>query len=117
MMLCLIAALTLSEIKGKQNGTLFLSWFLNKIISQLLVKVPSHLTNTQQFLQQLQNTTFQTESVIESFDVTSLYTNVTVNDALQAVSEMLEKHISSVNTYALSRARILVLIFKWSGEY
>ena len=94
-------------------------------MSQLLVKVPSHLSNTQQFMLQLQNTNFRAESVIESFDVTSLYTNVTVDDALQAISEMLDKHFSSINTYGLSRTRILVLIkeclkcniFRWSGEY
>ena len=35
-----------------------ISWFLNKIVSQLLSKVPSHLNNTSHFLEQLRNTKF-----------------------------------------------------------
>ncbi|EYC26999.1 hypothetical protein Y032_0009g466 [Ancylostoma ceylanicum] len=102
-----------------------ISWFLNKIVSQLLPKIPSHLSNTDHFLQHLQNTTFEQNCVLESFDVTSLYTNVQNDEALQALSELLDKHARYINTFGLSKARILVLIreclkcniFKWSGKY
>ncbi|EYC41359.1 hypothetical protein Y032_0572g144 [Ancylostoma ceylanicum] len=102
-----------------------ISWFLNKIVSQILPKIPSHLSNTDHFLQQLQNTKFDQNCVFESFDVTSLYTNVQNDAALQALSELLDKHARCINTFGLSKARILVLIreclkcniFKWSGKY
>ncbi|EYB97637.1 hypothetical protein Y032_0139g2134 [Ancylostoma ceylanicum] len=75
-----------------------ISWFLNKI---------------------------KNNCVIESFDVSSLYTNVSVDDALQALNEMLELHEREIETYGLGRARIMTLVkeclkcnvFKWSGKY
>ncbi|EYB87797.1 hypothetical protein Y032_0257g408 [Ancylostoma ceylanicum] len=102
-----------------------ISWFLNKIVSQLLSKVPSHLSNTCHFIDILRNAKFGQNSVIESFDVTSLYTNVQNNEALQALSEMLDKYAATINTFGLSKARIMTLvseclkcnIFKWSGTY
>ncbi|EYC22539.1 hypothetical protein Y032_0017g3411 [Ancylostoma ceylanicum] len=102
-----------------------ISWFLNKIVSQLLPMIPSHLTSTRQFLTRLHNTDVSTDCVIESFDVASLYTNVSTNDALQALNEMLSSHERQIETYGLSRTRIMTLIkeclncniFKWSGRY
>ena len=102
-----------------------LSWFLTKIIGPLLAKVPSHLANTRQFMELLRNTNFGSQSIVESFDVTSLYTNVHIDAALQAVSQLLDKHLCSINTFGLSAAQILVLvqeclkcnIFRWSGQY
>ncbi|EYB86087.1 hypothetical protein Y032_0286g1413 [Ancylostoma ceylanicum] len=102
-----------------------ISWFLNKIVSQLLDKVPSHLTNTSHFLEHLRRTNFDLNCVMESFDVASLYTNVTNSSALQALSKMLELHARDVLMYGLSKARVMTLIkeclncniFKWSGTY
>ncbi|EYC11702.1 hypothetical protein Y032_0050g2055 [Ancylostoma ceylanicum] len=102
-----------------------ISWFLNKIVSQLITKVPRHLSNTCEFIDQLRNANFDQNSVIESFDVTSLYTNVQNSEALQALSEMLDKHAGTINTYGLSKVRIMTLVneclkcntFKWSGTY
>lgn len=51
-----------------------ISWFLNRIVSQLLVMVPAHLTNTRAFLGQLHNRRFDEGCIVESFDVTALYT-------------------------------------------
>ncbi|KAK6736669.1 hypothetical protein RB195_019395 [Necator americanus] len=60
-----------------------ISWFLNKIVSQILPKIPSHLSNTHHFLERLRNARVEGNCVIESFDVTSLYTNVKNSEALQ----------------------------------
>ncbi|EYC07558.1 hypothetical protein Y032_0069g284 [Ancylostoma ceylanicum] len=62
---------------------------------------------------------------MESFDVTSLHTNVTNAAPLQALSEMLELHYRSVEMYGLSRKQVMILLkeclscntFKWSGTY
>ncbi|EYC10589.1 hypothetical protein Y032_0054g2445 [Ancylostoma ceylanicum] len=102
-----------------------ISWFLSKILSQILSKVPSHLPNTNHFLEQLHNAKFEGNCVVESFDVTSLYTNLQKSEALQALSEMLNLHGTHLETYGLSRSRLLTLvkeciscnIFKWSGRY
>ena len=102
-----------------------ISWFLNKILSQLLPKVPSHLPNTQELVKQLRSMNIERGSIVESFDVTSLYTNVQNDAALQALSEMLDKNYSTMVTFGLSKTCILTLIreclkcniFKWSGTY
>ena len=86
------------------------SWFLNKIVSPLLSKVPSHLMNTNQFLERIRNTSFGQDCVMESFDVTSLYTNVSNSVALLASSEMFDLHGRSMKTYGLSESRIITLI-------
>ncbi|EYB96048.1 hypothetical protein Y032_0154g3010 [Ancylostoma ceylanicum] len=62
---------------------------------------------------------------MESFDVTSLYTNVKNDAALQALSELLDKHAWYISTFWLSKARVLLItreclkcnISKWFGEY
>ncbi|VDL75157.1 unnamed protein product [Nippostrongylus brasiliensis] len=87
--------------------------------------IPSHLTNTRMFLDHLHNVHLHQNCVVESFDVTSLYTNVQNDQALQALSEMLERHIANINTFGLERNSIMTLvkeclncnIFKWSGTY
>ncbi|EYC21311.1 hypothetical protein Y032_0019g3745 [Ancylostoma ceylanicum] len=102
-----------------------ISWFLNKIVSQLSTRVLSHLTSTRHFLDQLKKTNFNQNCVVESFDVSSLYTNVTISDALQALDEMLVLHGREIETYGLGRARVMTLVkecltcnvFKWSGRY
>ncbi|EYC25300.1 hypothetical protein Y032_0012g1812 [Ancylostoma ceylanicum] len=102
-----------------------ISWFLNKIVSPILSKIPSHLPNTNHFLKQLHKARFDNGCVIESFDVASLYTNVQNGEAMQALSEMLNLYGSHLETYGLSRTRLLALIkeclscniFKWSGKY
>ncbi|VDP44783.1 unnamed protein product [Heligmosomoides polygyrus] len=65
------------------------------------------------------------EYVMDSFDVASLYTNVSREGALQAVSEILTERQTWVNLYGLSVSQIMTLVneclmcnvFKWSGEY
>ncbi|KAK6733433.1 hypothetical protein RB195_017272 [Necator americanus] len=102
-----------------------ISWFLNKIVSQILPKIPSHLSNTHHFLERLRNARVEGNCVIESFDVTSLYTNVKNSEALQALSEMIDLYGNNLETYGLSKSRIITLIkeclncniFRWSGNY
>ncbi|EYC17445.1 hypothetical protein Y032_0030g2054 [Ancylostoma ceylanicum] len=100
-------------------------WFSTKVVGQLLPKIPAHLTNTKQFLERLRASGLDSNSVMESFDVASLYTNVENSRALQAVSEMLQVHTASIEMYGLSIRRTITLIkdclncniFKWSGKY
>ena len=63
--------------------------------------------------------------MMESFDVASLYTNVQNEQALQALSEMLDRHVNEIATFGLDKAHIMTLvgaclrcnIFKCSGLY
>ncbi|VDL73220.1 unnamed protein product [Nippostrongylus brasiliensis] len=102
-----------------------IAWFLNLIIGQLLRHIPAHLPNTSAFLQKLQSCRLEEGCVMESFDVTALYTNVSNNQALQAVSEMMTQHQAVMNLYGLSVSQVMTLlneclqcnVFRWSGEY
>uniref|UniRef100_A0A7I4Z1G1 Reverse transcriptase domain-containing protein n=1 Tax=Haemonchus contortus TaxID=6289 RepID=A0A7I4Z1G1_HAECO len=100
-------------------------WLLNLVLAQLLTFIPAHLSNTMKFLDQLRETRFRRNHVIESFDVTSLYTNVSNGDAMQATHELLNTHAGSINMYGLSVSQVMTLvkkcldcsIFRWSGRY
>ncbi|XGW03988.1 hypothetical protein V3C99_015267 [Haemonchus contortus] len=102
-----------------------IAWFLNLILIQLLRFVPAHLPNTNGFLRILREARLERGNVMESFDVTSLYTNVPRESALQAVLEILSEHHASLNLYGLTIRHIMLLldeslkcnVFRWSGEY
>ncbi|EYC42711.1 hypothetical protein Y032_0521g2875 [Ancylostoma ceylanicum] len=102
-----------------------IAWFLNVILAQLLNYIPSHLTNTQMFLNRLRSMQLEHNCVVESFDVTALYTNVSNERALQAIFELLIEYQGNINMHGLAVAQIMVLlqeclrctIFRWSGNY
>ncbi|KAK6763170.1 hypothetical protein RB195_023762 [Necator americanus] len=102
-----------------------ISWLLNIILNQLLKYVPAHLSSSSNFLKHLRSTSFERECVVETFDVTSLYTNVSNDVAMQAVHELLTQRQASLNMYGFSIRQIMTLIneclncsiFRWSGQY
>lgn len=57
------------------------------------------------------------------FDVTSLYINVQNEEALQALSKMLDLHVRNIITFVLTKTHIMTLfkqclhsnVFKWPG--
>ncbi|XGW35389.1 hypothetical protein V3C99_018975 [Haemonchus contortus] len=111
----------ISCVGGPTDG---IAWFLNLILIQLLRFVPAHLPNTNGFLTKLREARLEEGNVME-FDVTSLYTNVPRESALQAVLEILPEHHASLNLYGLTIKHIMLLldeslkcnVFRWSGEY
>ncbi|XGW33962.1 hypothetical protein V3C99_018028 [Haemonchus contortus] len=102
-----------------------IGWFLNVILVQLLKYIPSHPTNTQMFLNKLQALQPNSACVMESFDVESLYTNVSNVSAMEAVLELLNQYQSVINMHGFSIDQVMSLlkeclscnIFRWSGEY
>ncbi|VDP55761.1 unnamed protein product [Heligmosomoides polygyrus] len=87
--------------------------------------VPAHLPNTHVFLEKLRRITVDDDVVMESFDVTALYTNVPKDSALQAVWEILTEFQTGINLYGLTIVQLMTLIneclmcnvFKWSGDF
>ncbi|EYC22134.1 hypothetical protein Y032_0017g3171 [Ancylostoma ceylanicum] len=77
------------------------------------------------FLDHLRNARFDETCVMESFDVNSLYTNVSNDSAMQAVLELLTEHHESIQLHGLSIADVMALVkeclsctvFRWSGNY
>lgn len=84
--------------------------FLNRILVQLLRYVPAHLSNTRMLLENLRSTQFNSTCIMKSFDVSALYTNVSNDSAMQAISEVLSVHYSHINTYCSSIDQIMALL-------
>uniref|UniRef100_A0A0K0CYG0 Reverse transcriptase domain-containing protein n=1 Tax=Angiostrongylus cantonensis TaxID=6313 RepID=A0A0K0CYG0_ANGCA len=105
-----------------------ITWLITLVLTQLLKYIPAHLTNTQMFLDRLRNAQPNNAYVMESFDVTALYTNVSNDSAMQAIRELLIQHEGAINMYGFSIQQLMTLlkensknlncsIFRWSGRY
>ncbi|KAJ1356523.1 hypothetical protein KIN20_014254 [Parelaphostrongylus tenuis] len=76
--------------------TLFL-WFQddvgrNQWSGKVLKFIPTHLPNTKMFLDHLRCAKPNNSHVMESFDVSSLYTNVSNDSAMEAIFELLTEN-------------------------
>ncbi|VDM56067.1 unnamed protein product [Angiostrongylus costaricensis] len=77
------------------------------------------------FLDRLRNARPNSAYVVESFDVTALYTNVSNDSAMQAINELLIQHERAINMYGFSIQQLMTLlkeclncsIFRWTGRY
>ncbi|KAK6765453.1 hypothetical protein RB195_025392 [Necator americanus] len=77
------------------------------------------------FIEHLRKARLDGDCVIEFFDVISLYTNVSIDAALQATSELLLEHQETLNMYGFAIQQIMMLlseclrcsVFRWSGQY
>ena len=78
-------------VGGPQCLTHRLSNYLDILLKPLAVKVKSYLRDTMDFLSKLPDE-LQTESVLVSYDVTSLYSVIPHDLGLQAVSFWYDKH-------------------------
>ncbi|VDM60818.1 unnamed protein product [Angiostrongylus costaricensis] len=72
--------------------------------------MPAHLTNIQVFLDRLPIARPKNVYVRESFDVTTLYTNVSNDSAMQTIRELLEQHEGSINMYSFSIQQLIVFL-------
>ena len=87
-----------------------ISWLLSFVEGQLLQYISVHLPNIRALLDQLHRTDIGSRMVIESFDVTSLYTNVSNSEAMAAVYDLLVEYSSKVNIYGFTIKQIMTLI-------
>ncbi|VDM53243.1 unnamed protein product [Angiostrongylus costaricensis] len=77
------------------------------------------------FLDRLSNARPNSAYVVESFDVTALYTNVSSDSAMQAFRGILIQHEGAINMYGFSIQQLMTLlreclncsIFRWFGRY
>uniref|UniRef100_A0A7I4Y5W9 Reverse transcriptase domain-containing protein n=1 Tax=Haemonchus contortus TaxID=6289 RepID=A0A7I4Y5W9_HAECO len=112
-------------VSGVGGPTDRISWFLNIILGQLLRYIPAHLTNTTMLLNRLSSASFHEGCVMESFDVTSLYTNVSNEAALEAIYELLCEHEPDLHLHGFTVTQVMTILaeclecsfFRWSGEY
>uniref|UniRef100_A0A0K0DNA5 Reverse transcriptase domain-containing protein n=1 Tax=Angiostrongylus cantonensis TaxID=6313 RepID=A0A0K0DNA5_ANGCA len=77
------------------------------------------------FLDRLRNAQPNDAYVMESFDVTALYTNVSNDSAMQAIRELLILHEGAITMYGFSVEQLMTLlkeclncsIFRWPGKH
>ena len=81
-----------------------LTWFLEKVVTQLLPYVPAHLKNTSQFLDKVSAqypNGFEEGTILFSIDVINLYGNIPILEAIDGCMNLLDHHKESVATYGL----------------
>ncbi|KAJ1191420.1 hypothetical protein NDU88_000736 [Pleurodeles waltl] len=82
-------------ISGNDTATERLSLFVNLHLHPIVQELPSFVKDTSHFLQIIeklnQTNTFDDDTLLATFDVTSLYTNIPHDDGLMALSEALNK--------------------------
>ena len=82
-----------------------LTWFLERIVTQLLPFVPSHLKNTEQFLSALKSKyphSLPPGTIIFTMDVQNLYGNIPTDEAVTAVCDMIQEHNDKINLFGLT---------------
>ena len=82
-----------------------LSWFLERIITQLLPLIPAHLKNTEQYLSTLHDQYpdgLPPSAIVFTMDVQNLYGNIPTEEAITAVCSMIQKHTTEIDLFGLT---------------
>lgn len=87
-----------------------LARFLLKILNPLSGKTDSFINNTPHFLEKLQDAHINTQHLMVSFDVVSLFTNVPVDKTLHIIKQRLENDGTLHNRTTLSVNTIMELL-------
>ena len=81
------------------------SWLLEKILAQLLPFIPAHLKNTEDYLNRLkeQYADYQLprNAIVFSMDVVNLYGSIPINEAVEAVKDLIAEHEKTTSTYSI----------------
>ena len=90
-----------------------LSWFMQRILTQLLAFIPAHLTNTNEYLTRLTDRfpeKLPPGSIVFSLDVCNLYGSIPVQEGIAAVVKLLEANWSKINNFGTSLSDIKDLL-------
>ena len=90
-----------------------LTWILERVITQLLPFIPTHLKNTTQFLAQVREKfplKFEPGTILFSVDVVNLYGNIPVEEGIAACMTILREHEQKVNTFGMTLSDIETLL-------
>ena len=90
-----------------------LSWFLERIVTQLLVFVPAHLHNTYDYLNRLNARFprgFPPGSIAFSVDVTNLYGNIPTGEAISFTLDLIKRHVDKIELFGLTLKDVKTLL-------
>ena len=82
-----------------------LSFILTKILTQCQSKIPTLLKDSYQFLKRINeqfSELIEPSWILFSMDITSMYTNVPIDDCKLKVLNFISQHAQSINLYGLS---------------
>ena len=80
-----------------------ISLLLEQILNQLLKFVPAHLSCTVDCIAALNATSdLPQDCIVASLDVVSLYSNIPINESVDAAIELLEEHRAEIDMFSLS---------------
>ena len=90
-----------------------LSWFLERIINQLLPLIPAHLKNTDQYLTTLKNKypdSLPPGAIVFTMDVQNLYGNIPTDEAITAVCNTIDAHKNQIDLFGLTLDSLRTLL-------
>ena len=73
------------------SGTHGVAKELAKILKPLVGKFPHHITSTQDFVEQAKQIILESGECLSSYDVSALFTSVSIDPALTIIKDLLEK--------------------------
>ena len=107
-------------ISGCDGPTKKTSCLLERILKQLLKFVPTHLWNTQDFLNKIRSHSMRNGipegAIFFSIDVVNLYGSIPIAEAIDAVTEKLKKHLRDIDTFGLTPDDVKVLLEQCLNE-
>ena len=90
-----------------------LTWFLERIVTQLLSLIPAHLQNTEQYLSTLNekySDSLPPGSIIFTMDVQNLYGNIPIDEAIDAACDMIGAHKDKIDLFGLTLTDLKTLL-------
>ena len=95
------------------------SLLLERILNQLLKFVPAHLANTQECVRELCSLGHvPNDCIVASLDVVSLYSNIPIDESIDAAIELLDQHRREVDMFYLTLSDVRqALMFVLESNY
>ena len=90
-----------------------LTWLLERVINHLLPFVPAHLASTDDYINRLRQqypVKLPDGAIVFSVDVTNLYGNIPVDEAIEAAVTLLDMHKESICMFGLTLTDIRALL-------
>ena len=81
------------------------SYLIERVLTQLLKFVPAHLLSSTHFLETLSArypSKLPKNAFLFTMDVTSLYTSIPIDNAIPVISDMVQRHVSEIDTFGLT---------------
>ena len=97
-------------VSSKGSVTYGVAKVCSKVLKPLVGKFPHHIQSTVDFISRVKGLTFQLGECLTFYDVTSLFTSVPMDPALNIIKDLLEKDVKLNDRTVLSVQNIIELL-------